>query len=154
MPVVGAAGLRAGAARTREKPRDISRELRTARRDAVRPLQREIKASAAGTLPKRGGYAAVMSRAVKVSTRSRTTSLTIRIFAAGRAELRDVVRVNQGELRHPVFGRFRVTSKGPVKNPWKPTWVTRGFVDRPLDLFAARLDRETREAIDRALERT
>ena len=110
---------------------DLSRALAKARRDAVKPLQKEIKAEAAATLPKRGSYNLVMSRAVKVSVLGANNAgrpMTIKIYARGKAEERDVKAVNAGRLRHPVFGVWR--RRVP------PTLVRPGFVDRPLKKLA------------------
>jgi len=68
--------------------RDLTRELRKGQRAAFRPLQKEIKAEAAATLPKRGGYNSVMARSVKVSVTTGTgrTALTARVYATGKVE--------------------------------------------------------------------
>jgi hypothetical protein len=113
--------------------RDLTRALARARRDAVAPLQKEIRTEALASLPKRGGYNATMAKAVKVSATGGTASkkLVVRIYARGKSEERDVRAVNAGELRHPVFGHWR--KKVP------PTRVRRGFVDRPVDKLADRI---------------
>lgn len=115
---------------------DLEKKRRQAQRDAVKPLQREIKAEAAESLPKAGGYAATMARTVRVSVRfggSGAPVLQARVYATGKGELRDVRRVNAGTLRHPVFGRFRMTAKGWKPNQWKVTRVRPGFVTRPAE---------------------
>jgi hypothetical protein len=106
--------------------RDLTRVLKRAQRNAVKPLQREIKEEALATLPKRGGYNALMSRAVKVSVTGGTPGkkLIVRIYARGRTEERDVAKVNAGILRHPFYGK---------RSRWYTTTVPRGFVDRPID---------------------
>ena len=109
--------------------RDLTRVLKRAQREAVKPLQREIKAEALATLPKRGLYNQIMSRAVKTSVTGGTPGkrLIVRVYARGKAEERDVKRVNDGILRHPVFGH---------RKTWKTTRVRPGFVDRPVDKLA------------------
>lgn len=101
----------------------LKKQLAQATRDAFKPLQREIKAEAAKTLPRRGGYAGIMSRAVRVTVSRRGLDVTARVWARGRGQLRDVRTVNLGRLRHPVWGRRR--------QPWKTTQVPPGFVTRP-----------------------
>lgn len=136
MPVSGAvlgtsgAELRYFAAKLRKAAaRDLTRVLKRAQRNAVKPLQKEIKEEALATLPKRGHYNAVMSRAVKVSTSGGTPGkkLIVKVYARGRTEERDVVKVNAGILRHPVFGH---------RGTWRTTRVRPGFVDRPVDKLA------------------
>jgi hypothetical protein len=150
MPVAvgisGGAELRYVAGKLRKAAaRDLTRELRSGQRAAFRPLQPEIKAEAAATLPKRGGYAGVMSRAVKVSVRTGIgkNALTARVYARGRAEARDVVAVNNGILRHKLFGNRR---------HWYAQRVRTGFVDRPADRLADRVLNESAEAVGRVLQ--
>lgn len=152
----GGAELRYVAGKLRKAAaRDLTRELRSGQRKAFRPLQPEIKAEAAATLPKRGGYAAVMSRAVKVSVRTGfgPNALTARIYARGKTEARDVVAVNDGILRHKLFGKATYRSRaGEIKSGWSTTRVRRGFVDRPVDRLADRVLNESAEAAERVLE--
>lgn len=125
--------------------RDLTKELRKGQREAFKPLEAEIKAEAAATLPKRGGYAATMARAVKVTVTARVTGggvLTARIFARGKGEERDVRAVNAGVLRAPLFGRRR---------HWFRHRVRRGFVDRPADRVMDRVLVRSAEAAERVL---
>lgn len=142
----GGAELRYVAGKLRKAAaRDLTRELRAGQRKAFAPLQKEIKAEAAATLPKRGGYAGVMSRAVKVSVRTGfgKNALTARVYARGRVESRDVVAVNAGILRHPRFGDRR---------HWYAQRVRPGFVDRPADRLADRVLNDSAEALERVLQ--
>jgi hypothetical protein len=120
--------------------RDLTRVLKRAQRDAVKPLEKEIKAEAEATLPKRGGYNTVMAKAVKVSASGGTSGkpLIVRIYARGKGEERDVRRVNDGELRHPLFGKrsYRAAITREKKSGWFTTNVRPGFVDRPVDKLA------------------
>ena len=153
--ITGGAELRYVAGRLRKAAaRDLSRELRAAQRSAVRPLQGEIRASAAAMLPKRGGYAAIMARGIRVSTSVglRAGTLRARVYAVGKKEHRDVLAVNAGRLRHPVFGRTRFSRGKPVANPWKVTSVPRGFVDRPVDRLADRILDDSAAGVERMLQ--
>lgn len=125
--------------------RDLTRELRKGQRAAFRPLQKEIKAEALATLPKRGGYNVTMSKAVKVTvtTGVGNKALTARIYATGKSEARDVKRVNDGVLRHPLFGR---------RTSWHTTKVRPGFVDRPIDRLSDQVLKESADAAQRVLD--
>ncbi len=125
--------------------RDLTRELRKGQRAAFRPLQKEIKAEALATLPKAGGYNVVMSKAVKVTITTGTgaKALTARIYATGKAEARDVKRVNEGVLRHPLFGH---------RKSWHTTKVRAGFVDRPVERLADQVLKESADAAQRVLD--
>lgn len=130
---------------------ELRKELAKAQRRTFAPLQLEIKAQAIVSLPHRGGYAGVMARAVKVSVRQNIArrELVAVVYARGRGQQRDVRRVNRGELRHPVFGRDRLTRKGVQLNPWAVTAVPPGFVDRPVRRLEDRLARESLDALHR-----
>lgn len=121
--------------------RQLRRELNAATRIAVRPLEREIKASAARMLPKRGGYAGIMSRAVKVTTHRRGMDFYAIIYARGKKDLRDVRAVDLGRLKHPVFGRWR--------HRVPPTLVPRGFVMIPVRKLEDRIVSENLDALQR-----
>ena len=125
--------------------RDLTRELRKGQRQAFKPLQPEIKAEALATLPKRGGYAATMAKAVKVTVTTGVgrNALTARVYARGKVEHRDVVAVNAGRLRHPVFGH---------RKTWKLTRVRPGFVDRPVDKLSDQILKESADAAERVLD--
>lgn len=125
--------------------RDLTRELRKGQRAAVRPLQKEIKTEALATLPKRGGYNATMSKAVKVSVTTGTgrKAMTVRVYARGKVENRDVVQVNRGILRHPVFGH---------RGRWTVTKVRPHFVDRPIDKLSDQILKESADAAERVLK--
>ena len=147
MPVTGSAELRHVAALLRKAHAvDLEKELKASQRAAVRPLSREIKAEAALLLPKRGGYAGTMSRAIRVTTSvglGRGT-LTARIFARGKKELRDVAAVNAGRIRHPLFGQ---------RSHWYVTSAVPGFVDRPVARLIDRVRDEALDGVDRVLQK-
>ncbi len=149
MPVGNANGLqelRVIAGRLRKAAaRDLTYELRKAQRKAFQPLQKEIKAEALTTLPKRGNYNVIMSKAVKVTVTTGVgrTALNARVFAKGKTEERDVRQVNAGVLRHPVFGH---------RKNWKTTRVRAGFVDRPVKALSDRVLRECADAAQKLNE--
>jgi hypothetical protein len=84
---------------------DLKREFRRTARKAE-PLIRE---SFTDKLPKRGGYADLVLRTVKVrakfDTGFTTASMSIATRAKGRSQLRDLPSLNNGVLRHPPWGR-------------------------------------------------
>lgn len=144
--ITGGAELRYVAGRLRKAAaRDLSRELRAGQRKAVRPLQPAVRSSALAVLPKRGAYNATMARSVKVSTRIGITAgtVSVRVYATGKTDLRDLVAVNNGILRHPLFGD---------RKRWHLTRVPRGFVDKPFDALQERIVAESNDAIGRVLE--
>jgi len=118
--------------------KDLSRGLTR----AAQPLRPAISAEATATLPSSGGYGPLMAKSVRVRAQSRADRLTalisVTVHAAGRKERRDIVRVDRGELRHPVYGRSRRLRRGlragtAIRNPWSVTKVPPGFASRPID---------------------
>ena len=96
----------------------LRRELTRAIREASKPAQAAIRASALEELPKRGGLAAKVASS-RVTTKIRTSARTagVRIQATN---LHDIAAMNRGRLRHPVFGNKNVW----VNQKIKPGWFT------------------------------
>jgi len=146
MHVTSGAELRYVAAKLRKAAaRDLTRELRQAYRKSVRPLQREIKEEAIAVLPKRGAYNITMSKAVKTSVLGGLgrRALTVRVYARGKGEERDVRAVNAGIVRHPLFGH---------RKHWYVTRVRRGFVDRAFDRVQDRILHDAADAAEKVLQ--
>lgn len=123
--------------------KDLTLEMRKAQREAGKPLQAEIRVSAAALLPKRGGYARTMARQVRVSTHAgRPGTLTVRVWARGKVEHRDVKTIDAGRLRHPVWGNRR---------NWSTTNVPPGFVTRTVDRLADRVLDKATEGVERVM---
>lgn len=125
--------------------RDLVYELRKAQRKAFQPLQKAIKEEALATLPKRGNYNVIMSKAVKVTVTTGVgrNALNARVYAKGKTEERDVRQVNAGVLRHPLFGHRR---------SWHTTRVRAGFVDRPVKALSDRVLQECADAVGKLNE--
>ena len=102
----------------------LGREMGRALNKAIEPIKTAIAESAAESMP--SGYRGVLTASLKhrrtQRTAARTASLKLTTFAPGKRERRDVVRLNKGQLRHPVFGRRR--------KPWTTTSIRPGFYDR------------------------
>lgn len=149
MPSVGldsSVELRRVAASLRKAEyRDLAQELRKSQRQALKPLQPEIKAEALASLPKRGGYNRIMARSVKVTVLTRLSGgpvVRAHIYASGKREHRDVAAVNAGRLRHPLFGNRR---------HWYETGVAPGLVWRAVGRVEDSVVRESADAIERVL---
>lgn len=130
-------------------PAELEKDLLAGTREALKPIRADVKAEALAKLPKRGGYAALLARSVKVSTRvtgGNKIVARVSVTASGKREKRDLPAVNRGVLRHPVFGVWRPQGKGPKGNP--PTRVRRGVVDEPIDRARDRLVSNARKAAE------
>ena len=124
--------LRRAAAMLREaEARRIRREVEARQRKAFRPFERDLKQSALKMLPKRGGYAGIMARQIRVRIRRFGYDVNVTVYARGKAEFRDVFKVDRGMLRHPVWRHRR--------RPWATTKVPPGFVSIPAKRLEDRL---------------
>lgn len=149
------------------KLRDTARALRAAARDdlrkqmlrnlrgAVAPLARAVRDNIPGSVP--SGYAPVLTRATRVTTKTKTAgwpAVTITAVAKGRRDERDLRAVNAARLRHPVFGRSRRGSrKGErIANPWVVQAVRGGFFDRAVDEHADAVRDAIGDALDQVAE--
>lgn len=135
----------------------LGKDLQRGLSAAAKPLRPAIQAEAAATLPKGGGYNAVMSKSVRARNTVRSDRLsaliTVTIYSAGKKERRDIVRVDAGVLRHPVYGRSRRLRRGPragtsIRNPWSVTSVPPGFASRPIERLGPAVSKAGREVVD------
>lgn len=116
--------------------RDLQRELTTALRNAMEPVKENMRAEAILTLPSHGGLNVRVAK-TKLNTVVRSTPRTTGVRISAKAKLR---RIDEGAVRHPVFGNRRrwVTEKV------KPGWFT-----RPAEEMAP----QVRLALDAAMRR-
>ncbi len=117
--------------------RGLGRQMDAGFRRAVRPCTPAVRAEAAKTMPKEGGYARLLAASIRSRLQSRSSRYAARvsvlIFADGKGEKRDLPRINEGRLRHPVYGRYRRVRGRKVERPWVTQRVRPGVVDRPFD---------------------
>lgn len=131
--VSGALELRDLALRLRKAGQvDLLAEMRRGLSRGVKPLGPAIQASAArpGYLP--SGYRPVMAKALRfrtsIKTQGREVSVTFAVTAEGASHLRKVGTIDDGILRHPVFGRYRYNKHGSRRrNEWVAQKVRAGF---------------------------
>lgn len=93
--------------RTHADAKAIRKELYAGLNRVTKPVREDMKASIGPSLPSRGGLAAlVMARASLTTSATSGRNAGVRIRA--RHKDYDLKRLNQGRLRHPVFGNRRV----------------------------------------------
>jgi hypothetical protein len=99
----------------------LRKELRQAIERIEPEIKSAIKASALAKLPKRGGYAGIVA-GLPVSTRWRFSgdSVGLTISITSHRQLR---KVDEGTLRHPLFGNRR---------HWHTTRVSPGWWSQPV----------------------
>lgn len=148
LDVKGEAEFKAFAAQARAEKAAKRKRIGDAMKDGVEGLRMVIPVEALIRLP--SGYGPVMARSVKVSSSvrlGRGARVVVRVHAKGKAQARDVSAVDEGRLKHPLFGN---------RKRWYTTRVRDGFAYDP---FAARhpiivrkVDRVLDDMVDR-LER-
>lgn len=111
-----AAKIRAGVARNRLVP-----DMRDGFQKESDPMRQAVFRSIDGYLPNR--YASVLRRSLDIDARGSSGGNTARVTLTATAGGRHVGVVNDGRLRHPVFGR----------RPWVNQGVRRGFVSEPMN---------------------
>ena len=126
--IAGIADLRKLSAHIRaEGAKGLGKELANALEKAIQPLEAEIVAEAERTMP--SGYGPLLARSIRhrrtrrAAAREASVRLTTR--AEGKQERRDLPALNQGILRHPVFGRRR--------KPWTVTQIRPAFYTRAIE---------------------
>jgi hypothetical protein len=135
----GAAELRAAARDLRQAERELRQRMDRSLRTIGKRFERDIR-GAARRLP--SGYAPVMAADVRVSTSLRNGGLSLRVWAPGKGDQRDVRAIDAGTLRHPVFGH---------RTRWSAQRVRPGFVEAPRRRLAEHVQDDIEAAVDQAV---
>ena len=126
--LVGRESLLRAAAHVKEVgDRGLRIALQRNLRLATAPLLPEIKQSALDTLPKRGGLAARVAGAKLSTSISLGKTVRVSIKARGVEGSMDVKAMNEGKLRHPVFGNRAVWRTQTIRPHWFDLPVERGI---------------------------
>jgi hypothetical protein len=157
---------RFGEALSRASKRDFDREMDRSLREAGEDIAQAVRRDVEHYMP--SGYeqlfAARLLTTVQKATKFR--GVTIIAYAKGRTGRRDVERLNEGQLRHPVFGRERHLAaqgrfakkrsnlkNGRYMNPWSVTKIRPGFFTVPVKLVGRKAVRTRGEqALARLLD--
>lgn len=93
-----------------------------------KPAKKHVEDAIDAKMPKSGGYAATLHRAIRVrvatDTGFTTAGVTIKTYADGQSRRRDVPALNRGRLRKKVYGNPRL---------WVTQAVPAGFWDDAMD---------------------
>ena len=116
--------------RLKDADKKLAAGVRKQLRELAKPVAAEVIREGTDTLPQRGGLADnILTARVKVTTNAAGMSLFLggRGHRKGEGQLRQIDET--GQIRHPVFGRFRtVTDRfgntDVKKNPWAITKTT------------------------------
>jgi hypothetical protein len=113
-----------------------------------KPAKAAVVAAVEAKMPKKGGYANLLARAVRVKvatdTGLTTAGVTLKTYADGQSRRRDVPSLNRGRLRKKVFGN---------PNRWVSQSVPPGFWDDAMDTTSDVAQVRVREVLDQTIER-
>lgn len=109
--------------------KDLQRELYRGLNRAAKPLTAAVRQSALNVLPRAGKYNVTISAETKIKLQRRTGARSVGIkliatatTATGKA--RELVKLDQGKLRHPLFGN---------RGYWYAQRVTPGWFSKPTE---------------------
>lgn len=115
--------------------RGLGQQMAKGFRAATNPLRKDITAEVPKAMP--SGYAPALAKSLRfrqsVQSGRTTARVLLRVHADGQRERRDLPALNQGILRHPVYGN---------RNRWVAQRVRRGVVDRPVDRLGPEIRRQ------------
>jgi len=102
------------------------------------------------------GYEGVFLSRVRAKSeliRAPGRGVTVTVYAGSTKGRRDVRRLEEGQLRHPVYGRYRRLKNGALyKNPWRVTRIRTGFFSEPVHFAAPRAFKRLDVALGNVLE--
>lgn len=129
--------------------RDASKQLRRAMTAAAKPLQKAVRDDLGSYMPRSGGYAATMKKAIRLTSKTKTSmrgaGVTIKCRAVGRKKHRDVGALEAGRLRHPFFG--------VPNHRWYLQQIRPHFFTEPINRKADVVRDEAIDAMDRVAAR-
>lgn len=125
---------------TRFDSKDLQREYGKAIRQAAKPAPQRVRRATPVYLPDR--YAAVLSPALKFSTKPIVGGVTIGATARGVSHPRQVDNLEGGGLRAPSYPRGR-----RARWSWHQQRVKPGFFSKPITELRDEITRAVREAM-------
>lgn len=132
----------------------LKRELDRGSREAGQVIAKAVTdpTSMARYIPKHfeGQWSASMEAKVEVRL-VQSNRITIVFWARGKATRRDIVALNRGVLKHPVFGRRNRFTGRP--NPWVKQVIKPGLVDEPAKAAMPKAVKKLDEAVHRVTEK-
>lgn len=108
------------------------------------PAKKAVQAEVLKKMPKSGGYAQLLHKAIRMQVKNdtgfTTAGVTLVTSAAGQGNLRHIDALNKGRLRHPVHGH-RTRS-------WVTQRVPEGFWDDAMDATSDDAYQRVRAVLD------
>lgn len=131
--------------------KDLTGQLDRASRKAGAIIEAEIRKDAADYVP--SGFKERLRQNLETKTEVKIRShrrITVVVGGRGKRHRRHIATMNEGTLRHPVYGRNRRLKDGTLQaNKWADQKIRPGMVDEP----GMRAMPRAKEEIDKALGR-
>jgi len=132
----------------------LQKRVRTALQDAGKQLASDVPRLGAEKMPQRGGLAARIAAArggVTVSLSSSRVSVSIRAKTREGYALR---KINQGIVRHPVFGekRLKLSKEGSLGSAWVAQKVPENAFTDAFEKESPKTKEAVRAAVQKALQ--
>jgi hypothetical protein len=136
----------------------LKRELDRASRQAGEELVKEVEDSLNDYIPK--NFERRWDQAFQAKTEVRLVAsrrITVVFWAMGKRQRRDIKAINVGNLKHPIYGRYRRLKDGTLKaNPWvssPPQPIRPGLVDEPVRRATPRAIKKLDDAVKRVVDK-
>ena len=130
---------------------DLSAELNRGLRAAGKDVITEVRRHTDDYMP--AGYEKTFTGSLKLETQVqliKNNRVSVVGFGLGRSRRRDAVRLDEGELRHPVYGRRRRLKSGRNKaNPWAVQRIRPGWFSEPAMRALPQVRRQIDDAVGR-----
>lgn len=135
----------------------LKRELDKASREAGRVIADEVKDHTKDYIPANFERRWDTSFVAEVEVRLvQSRRITVVFYGRGKKQRRDIKAINAGNLKHPVYGRFRRLKDGTLKaNPWvstPPQRIRPGLVDEPARRAMPRAVKKIEDAVSRVVQ--
>lgn len=127
--------------------RGLQRELNKALREAAKPFAERVRQNALEMLPKHGGLNERVAEQVVPTVRRSNSARAqgIRLGATGKQGMKQIIGLDRGRLRHPVWPR-----RNQSRDEW--TWVaekvTPGFWTKAVEATGDQIKADMQSALD------
>lgn len=95
---------------------DLKKELLRGIRESNKATISAIRRNAEATLPSRGGLASLVAKS-RIGTRTRLSANRVGVQIKGTGSI-GLASINEGRLRHPVFGNRKAFVSQTVESGW------------------------------------
>lgn len=132
----------------------LKRELDKASRKAGQEVEREVRAHTRDYIPQKFESPFELALDTRIEVKLvQQRRISVVFWAMGKRKRRDIRRINEGILRHPVYGRTRRLKDGSLMvNPWVTQRIRPGLVSEPAKRAMPRALKHIEDAVARVVK--